>query len=182
MAELSAAEQDRLSDDQFAFAGQRKEPLVDAGHVRNAIARFDQVQNVSDAETRHRMGAHHRGRQEVRRTGIRAQLAGLTPRRRASWEFLRLGLRWRPCDAAPLSSSGRGKRRVISRVFDVRSLEGIDPNDRATTRLDRWRERPQFDRYLSERLCGPCVNPGEPPWTRPTVSADCRWTGLLPGG
>ncbi len=50
MAELSAAEQDRLSDDQFAFAGQRKEPLVDAGHVRNAIARFDQVQNVSDAE------------------------------------------------------------------------------------------------------------------------------------
>jgi hypothetical protein len=47
---LSAAEQDRLSDSQFAFPEQRKEPLVDAGHVRNAIARFDQVEGVSDAE------------------------------------------------------------------------------------------------------------------------------------
>jgi hypothetical protein len=47
---LSAAEQDRLSDDQFAFRKQRKEPLVDASHVRNAIARFDQVEGVSDAE------------------------------------------------------------------------------------------------------------------------------------
>ena len=28
----------------------RKEPLVDAAHVRNAIARFDQVEDVSDAE------------------------------------------------------------------------------------------------------------------------------------
>jgi hypothetical protein len=47
---LSAAEQDQLSDDQFAFPEQRKEPLVDASHVRNAIARFDQVEGVSDAE------------------------------------------------------------------------------------------------------------------------------------
>jgi hypothetical protein len=47
---LSAAEQDRLNDDQFAFPQQRKEPLVDASHVRNAIARFDQVEGVSDAE------------------------------------------------------------------------------------------------------------------------------------
>jgi hypothetical protein len=51
MAErLSAAEQDQLSDAQFAFPKQRKEPLVDASHVRNAIARFDQVQGVSDTE------------------------------------------------------------------------------------------------------------------------------------
>ena len=47
---LSAADQDKLSDDQFAFPEQRKEPLVDASHVRNAIARFDQVEGVSDAE------------------------------------------------------------------------------------------------------------------------------------
>jgi hypothetical protein len=47
---LSAAEQDQLSDDQFAFPERRKEPLVDASHVRNAIARFDQVEDVSDAE------------------------------------------------------------------------------------------------------------------------------------
>ena len=29
---------------------ERKEPLVDAGHVRNALARFDQVEDVTDAE------------------------------------------------------------------------------------------------------------------------------------
>jgi Family of unknown function (DUF6582) len=47
---LSTADQDTLSNDQFAFPEQRKEPLVDASHVRNAIARFDQVEGVSDAE------------------------------------------------------------------------------------------------------------------------------------
>jgi hypothetical protein len=47
---LSTAEKDRLDDAQFAFPEQRKEPLNDAAHVRNAIARFDQVKNVSDAE------------------------------------------------------------------------------------------------------------------------------------
>ncbi|HEV1996874.1 MAG TPA: DUF6582 domain-containing protein, partial [Candidatus Dormibacteraeota bacterium] len=33
-----------LEDDEFAFPRQRKEPLTDARHVRNAIARFDQVE------------------------------------------------------------------------------------------------------------------------------------------
>jgi hypothetical protein len=47
---LSAAEQSRLGEGEFAFPEQRKEPLVDAGHVRNAIARFDQVEGVSDAQ------------------------------------------------------------------------------------------------------------------------------------
>jgi hypothetical protein len=47
---LSTAEKDRLADQQFAFPDERKEPLTDAKHVRNAIARFDQVEGVSDAE------------------------------------------------------------------------------------------------------------------------------------
>jgi hypothetical protein len=47
---LSTAEQDRLADSEFAFPRERKEPLTDARHVRNAIARFDQVEGVSDAE------------------------------------------------------------------------------------------------------------------------------------
>ena len=34
----------------FAFPGQRKEPLTDADHVRNALARFDQVEDVSDSD------------------------------------------------------------------------------------------------------------------------------------
>jgi hypothetical protein len=47
---LSTAEKDRLPTDEFAFPRERKEPLTDARHVRNAIARFDQVEGVSDAE------------------------------------------------------------------------------------------------------------------------------------
>jgi hypothetical protein len=41
---------DQLADSEFAFPRERKEPLTDARHVRNAIARFDQVEGVSDAE------------------------------------------------------------------------------------------------------------------------------------
>jgi hypothetical protein len=47
---LSTAEKDRLDDAEFAFPKQRKEPLSDARHVRNAISRFDQVEGVSDAD------------------------------------------------------------------------------------------------------------------------------------
>jgi len=39
-----------LPESVFAFPRQRKEPLTDADHVRNALARFDQVQDVSDAD------------------------------------------------------------------------------------------------------------------------------------
>lgn len=42
--------QSDLPDTVFAFPKQRKEPLTDARHVRNAIARFDQVTDVSDAD------------------------------------------------------------------------------------------------------------------------------------
>jgi hypothetical protein len=47
---LSTADKDRLADHEFAFPAERKEPLTDARHVRNAISRFDQVEGVSDAE------------------------------------------------------------------------------------------------------------------------------------
>ena len=50
MAELNEAQRDRLDEDQFAFPKERKEPLNNASHVRNAIARFNQVEGVSDAE------------------------------------------------------------------------------------------------------------------------------------
>src|SRR5919201_1190817 len=47
---MNTAEKDKLADKEFAFPKERKEPLTDARHVRNAIARFDQVEGVSDAE------------------------------------------------------------------------------------------------------------------------------------
>ena len=43
-------ERSDLPDSVFAFPKQRKEPMTDAKHVRNAIARFDQTTDVSDAE------------------------------------------------------------------------------------------------------------------------------------
>jgi hypothetical protein len=42
--------QSDLPDRVYAFPKQRKEPLTDAQHVRNAVARFDQVIDVSDAD------------------------------------------------------------------------------------------------------------------------------------
>ena len=50
MSELSEKQRDKLDDDKFAFPKERKEPIHDAAHVRNAIARFNQVQDVSDDE------------------------------------------------------------------------------------------------------------------------------------
>jgi hypothetical protein len=50
MSELSEKQRDKLDEDQFAFPKERKEPLNNASHVRNAIARFDQVEGVSDHE------------------------------------------------------------------------------------------------------------------------------------
>jgi hypothetical protein len=41
-----------LPDTAFAFPKERKEPLTDANHVRSAIARFDQVDGVSESERR----------------------------------------------------------------------------------------------------------------------------------
>ena len=43
-------ERSDLPDSVFAFPKQRKEPMTDASHVRNAIARFDQTVGVSDDE------------------------------------------------------------------------------------------------------------------------------------
>jgi Family of unknown function (DUF6582) len=42
--------QSDLPDSVYAFPRQRKEPLTDAQHLRNAVARFDQVIDVSDAD------------------------------------------------------------------------------------------------------------------------------------
>ena len=47
---LSSAEKAVLPDSAFAFPRARKEPMTDAAHVRDALARFDQVGGVTDAE------------------------------------------------------------------------------------------------------------------------------------
>ncbi len=50
MAKLATKTRNAEPKAVFAFAKQRKEPLEDASHVRNAIARFNQVKDVTDGE------------------------------------------------------------------------------------------------------------------------------------
>jgi hypothetical protein len=50
MTKLSTDERRDLNDSQFAFSAQRKEPLESAAHVRNAVARFNQVRGVTDSD------------------------------------------------------------------------------------------------------------------------------------
>jgi hypothetical protein len=65
--ELDAEDRNAMSDSEYAFPRQRKEPLNDASHVRNAIARFDQVQDVTDEERRE---AFERIQRAARKYGI----------------------------------------------------------------------------------------------------------------
>ena len=50
MAKLDAKDRKQISAKQYAFPKERKEPLENAAHVRNAIARFNQVEGVTEAE------------------------------------------------------------------------------------------------------------------------------------
>ncbi len=50
MAKLNEAERDKIPATKFAFPKQHKEPLENASHVRNAAARFNQVEGVTEAE------------------------------------------------------------------------------------------------------------------------------------
>ena len=67
MTKLSAEDRDDLDKGSFAFPKQRKEPLENASHVRNAIARFNQVKDVSDDE---RDAAWKRIRTAARKFGV----------------------------------------------------------------------------------------------------------------
>ena len=53
---LSSEERNQMSESTYAFPEERKEPLNNASHVRNAIARFDQVKGVSAAEKKAALG------------------------------------------------------------------------------------------------------------------------------
>ena len=50
MSKINEEKRDKISAGDFAFPKQRKEPLPDAAHVRNAVARFNQVAGVTDKE------------------------------------------------------------------------------------------------------------------------------------
>jgi len=73
MATVSTRQKNRMSSQSFAFPKERKEPLNDARHVRNAVARFDQVEGVSDRE---RESAWRRIRAAARKYGVEIKVRG----------------------------------------------------------------------------------------------------------
>jgi len=50
MSKIKEATRDHITSEHFAFPKERKEPIHDAAHVRNAIARFNQVEGVTESE------------------------------------------------------------------------------------------------------------------------------------
>jgi hypothetical protein len=50
MPKLDAGQRGHLDSKTFAFPKERKVPLENASHVRNAVARFNQVEGVNDSE------------------------------------------------------------------------------------------------------------------------------------
>lgn len=64
---MKSEKRDELPSRVFAFPKQRKEPLTDARHVRNALARFDQVEDVSDTD---RAAAFNKIKRAAKRYGI----------------------------------------------------------------------------------------------------------------
>lgn len=67
MSKPSNKKMDKRQDSDFAFPKERKEPLQDAGHVRDAVARFDQVKDVTNQE---RDEAWQRIKKAAKRFGV----------------------------------------------------------------------------------------------------------------
>ena len=72
-AGISTQQRNRMRTTTFAFPKERKEPLNDARHVRNAVARFDQVEGVSNSE---RDAAWRRIRAAAKKFGVEVHERG----------------------------------------------------------------------------------------------------------
>lgn len=70
MAKLSSKQRDKRPAEGFAFPKERKEPIENAAHVRDAVARFDQVEGVSDQE---RDEAWNRIKRAAKKYGVELQ-------------------------------------------------------------------------------------------------------------
>jgi hypothetical protein len=70
---MTADKRRSLPRERFAFPKERKEPLNDARHVRNAVARFNQVEGVSDSE---RDAAWRRIRRAARDFDVEIEVRG----------------------------------------------------------------------------------------------------------
>jgi hypothetical protein len=131
MAKLNKPSRDRISATEFAFPKQRKEPLENASHVRNAVARFNQVKGVTEAE-----------RCTQRKTGP------------SCWEFL-----WRENDADGNRTRRTAVIGTVEQ-FPTRDLAQVAVNGlRMCINQDRNRQREQsiavadlVDHYIGTEL------------------------------
>jgi hypothetical protein len=123
---LSTRQENRMRSGAFAFPKEGKEPLTDARRVRNAIARFDQVEGVSDAE---RDSAWRRIRAAARKFGVVITARG--------WRgLLKGGKTGRPkTSRASSRSSSRKPARGSTRTSSRRTRR--TSSRRATTRSSR---------------------------------------------
>ena len=124
MSELSEKQRDNLDEDQFAFPKERKEPLNNASHVRNAIARFDQVEGRQRRRARRGVEADQEGRREVRRRGQREELARAREEKELTVLLRRQGVLKQFCPSDELRATGPqpspgSLREQPQRVLDV---------------------------------------------------------------
>ena len=125
-----------MRDREFAFPKERKEPLTDARHVRNAIARFDQVEGVSDAE---RDQAWKRIVAAAKRYDVEVSESG--------WRDLAEGGK----DRAALPSAAAGHR--ASTETPAATLAG--PNRSWCSPVAFWnRSPPPADHAFGRAVCG----------------------------
>jgi hypothetical protein len=123
MARLQTDDRDDLTGENFAFPHQRKEPLEDASHVRNAIARFDQVDGRDRCRARCRVEAHLSAAKkfgvEVRREEL-ARAAEAQALKRSAGRA-----RTDAFDAEPDSAAG-ASRALARRIRYPRRLDHFD--------------------------------------------------------
>jgi hypothetical protein len=67
MSKLDTEDRKKIPAKEYAFPKEKKEPLENAAHVRNAIARFNQVEGVTEKE---RDAAWERIKAAAKRFGV----------------------------------------------------------------------------------------------------------------
>jgi acyl-CoA reductase-like NAD-dependent aldehyde dehydrogenase len=111
--QLDAEDRNKMSDGTFAFPRVRKEPLNDARHVRNAIARFDQVTDVSDAE---RDEAFRRIKRAAEKYGVELS--------ETSWRELGKPTKSMKSSAKPRTGAQEGSKAELYAEAKRRNIEG----------------------------------------------------------
>ena len=119
--------QSDLPDSVYAFPKERKEPLTDAKHVRNAVARFDQVTGVPESARELAFAEHQESSKALRYRSVRGKLARLRrsssaesqaqcAQRRRNAQAYGFGKASRPQGAPQLASAPASRKAPVARL------------------------------------------------------------------